>query len=100
MEGSDIPVVVVTRHPDYADEINVYGTEIKVIYLDLGSSFSGTPEDATQAQEWAESEWDALRDLPATHPARDEVATVISTAVERYFTTVRDGNRLELHPVE
>lgn len=97
MEGSDIPVVVVTRHPDYADEINVYGTEIKLVYIDLGSSFTITPEDAGQAREWAEGLWNEVSDLPATHPARDNVATVIADTVERYFTVVRDGVKLELH---
>ena len=79
------PVIVVTRHPDFSDEISVHGVEADVVYIDLGSSFDRTPDDEDQAREWAQSIWDDVKDLPDGHPARDEVLNVISTTVEDYF---------------
>src|SRR5262245_59328256 len=82
---TDVPVIVVTRHPDYSDEISVHGVEAKVIYMDLGSSFDTTPNDEAQAAEWAQETWAEVKDLPADHPARDEVREVIAYTVENYF---------------
>jgi len=83
---SDIaPVVLVVRHPDYSDDINVYGAEVKLVYIDLGSSFDSTPDSEEQAREWAQSVWGEVKDLPEDHPARISVRETIGYTVERYF---------------
>jgi hypothetical protein len=93
------PVIVVTRHPDYSDEITLHGVEADVVYIDLGSQFDTTPNDEEEARDWAEGVWSELRDLPADHPARDEVEEIIGTTVENYFTVEREGTTLKLHEV-
>ncbi len=74
------PVVVVVRHPDYANDITVYGGEVRVIEADLGGSFDittspdeGTAEEALDTANWLE---ESVSDLPADHPARGAVASV------------------------
>lgn len=94
------PVVVVTRHPDFADEITLHYLEARVVYLDLGSSFNVTPDDAEDAREWADAVWRDVSDLPADHAARAEVLGVIATTVERYFRVTLAGDELALEPVE
>ena len=52
---SHTPVIVVTRHPDFADEIQLFGLNAKVIYIDQGSSFDVTkigPDDRPEVEEW------------------------------------------------
>lgn len=80
------PVIVVTRHPDFADEITLHGVQADVVYLDLGSSFDTTPNDEEQGREWAESVWGEVKTLPAGHPARAEVLQVIADTVQYVVT--------------
>jgi len=79
------PIVMVTRHPDYGDEIELHGVDASVIYIDLGSQFDTTPDDDDQACEWAQNVWQDVKDLPEDHPARESVRNVIGYTVERYF---------------
>jgi len=95
-DALDAGVVVVTRHPDFEDDISLHGVEARVVYIDLGSSFTIHPDDADQAREWSESVWHDLDGLPADHPARAEVAEVISNAVEPYFQVTVEGTTLTL----
>jgi len=94
------PVIVVIRHPDYSDDISLHGLEAQVVYIDLGSSFDRTPDDAEQAREWAESTWEELAELEPDHPARAEVAECITIAVEAYFQVVVDGSEMTLREQE
>lgn len=85
MSDSIEPAQVIIRHPDFADDIYVYGTSLRTIYIDLGSSFDVTKlgvEDREQVEEWAESLRHEVADLPAEHPARLKVEEVISETME------------------
>lgn len=74
------PVIVITRHPDFSDEIEIYGAEIKVVYIDLGASFDVTkigPEDREEIEEWAEGVRAEVADLPNDHPAKGSVDALV-----------------------
>jgi hypothetical protein len=74
------PVVVVVRHPDYANDITVYGGEVRVIEADLGGSFdmSASPDEYSADEALETADWleESVSDLPADHPARGAVASV------------------------
>lgn len=68
------PAVVVVRHPDFADDITVYGVEdCVVVYIDQGAEFNGRPDTREQFNEWSGGVREQLNDLRAGHPARAQV---------------------------
>ena len=72
-DGSRAPVVVVVRHPDHANDVDVFpgdGLPI-VLNVDLGSAFDGVADDAQQYAEWRASMDASYRDcgLEREHPA-------------------------------
>lgn len=90
------PIILVVRHPDYSDEIELYGVEARTVYIDLGSSFDTTPDSPEEAREWAEGTWAEVADLPSDHPAREAVLHVIGYTVEEYFSVSVKRNKLVL----
>lgn len=86
MMRDPIPTVVVTRHPDFADDISVHELDdVRLVYIDLGSEFERRPYNEDQAREWALSMWDDVKDLPDDHGAKAVVREVISYTVEDYL---------------
>lgn len=78
-------IVVTTRHPDFANDFEVFDSEadeigVSIIDVDLGSSFDGKPDDHDQWVEWAESMLAEITDLPAHHGARWSVEGTIQRA--------------------
>lgn len=64
------PIVIVTRHPDSENHIDVFPGvgDVHVFDVDLGRSFDGTCDDEHQYAEWSESllsSWDLPRGGPA-----------------------------------
>jgi len=76
------PVVVITRHPDYPNAITVHGGDVRIVDIDLGSSFdmsrTAQYDDADEAEQYALGLEEEISDLPAGHPARREVEDTIS----------------------
>lgn len=74
--------VLVIRDPDSANEITTDG-DVKVIDIDLGSSFDGTPNDERQALSWVRNMRGWLKDVPAGSPVfRATVEAVTYTVVD------------------
>lgn len=83
---SDKPIVLVIRDPDYADDIELYGVEATVIYVDLGSAFDGPKGframDPVDRQEWVEGTLYEVAELSEDHPARQRVEQLIADMTE------------------
>lgn len=80
MPGGNEPVIVVFRHPDYNTETTEHYLDVRVIDIDLGSSFditSGSRDDEDTIAEYADHLRAEVADLPADHSARVEVESII-----------------------
>lgn len=75
--------VLVVRHPDYDNDVTIDG-DVRVIDIDLGSSFSGTPDGAEEALEWARNLEHWLAGVPVGPSVFRDAVEAVSTAVERY----------------
>lgn len=83
------PVVVVYRHPEHADDIQLYGfdEDPMVVYLDAGSCFDVTSPcrgDVEAVNEWAEIALAEVADLPEGHGARGFVEDVCAQVLAEY----------------
>ena len=75
------PVMVVFRHPDYATDTTEHYLDVRVVDIDLGSSFDITTrsaDDDDTIAEYADALRDEVSDLPADHTARIEVEQIIT----------------------
>lgn len=80
MSAAAVPVVVVVRHPDSANEVTLYECEAAVIDIDLGSSFDAAQlDDSTRAEvaEWAWGLRELANRLPVLHRARLDVRDIV-----------------------
>lgn len=75
--------VLVVRDPDFANEFTVDG-DVRVIDIDLGSSFTHHPEGEEQAVEWARGRLRDLNGVPTDSPVYQRAIETISAAVEQY----------------
>lgn len=87
--ANDVPVVVVVRHPDSANDAQAFpgdGAPI-VLDVDLGSQFDGTADDSAQYAAWREGMEQTYRasGLSPDHPA----FAVYMSAVESADPTKR-----------
>jgi hypothetical protein len=85
------PVVLVVRHPDFEDQILLFGLPDAtiVIYLDLGSGFdlgnpSTCPDEVADVGDWLDTQQDRLSRLSAGHPARLEIEDWLGIVREAY----------------
>lgn len=46
-------VIVTVRHPDYGNDHDIFGSDVEIVDIDLGSQFDCVPEDVEQWEEWA-----------------------------------------------
>jgi hypothetical protein len=83
MDMSSSRIVLVVRHPDYANAITVDG-DVKVIDIDLGGSFYGSPGNDEDALEWAKNLEEWLYQVPTDSPAFTATVETVAEAVERY----------------
>jgi hypothetical protein len=75
------PVMVVFRHPDYDTDTTEHYLDVRVVDIDLGSSFDITTrsaDDDDTIAEYADALRDEVSDLPADHTARIEVEQIIT----------------------
>lgn len=47
------PVVIITRHPDFENEVQVFGGDVNVIDIDLGNSFDTQCETLSEWESWS-----------------------------------------------
>lgn len=85
----EFPAVLVIRDPDTSDQIELFGLPegVKVIYLDLGSSFDiSKPSwwDRGEASRWVESHLATLAELPSAHRARIALQEVVDLVCARF----------------
>lgn len=80
-------IILVVRHPDYGNEYTIDG-DARVLDIDLGSSFDGTPDGADQAEEWVENLDGWLDWVPVTSSVFTRAIDVIRNAVDRYPSAV------------
>jgi hypothetical protein len=71
-------VVLVVRHPDYENTYTVEGGEVRIVSIDLGSSFDSEPDDREQWEDWSSSVREDISDLPADSTVRKEVEALIA----------------------
>lgn len=63
MTSSQNPVIIITRHPDYENDIRVFGGEATIIDVDLGSSFDSHADSVEEWSEWVEGYGDDIASL-------------------------------------
>jgi hypothetical protein len=96
------PVVLVIRHPDVSDQIELFGLpdNVRVEYLDLGSSFDIGHRDRLSriaAAEWVEGHVMSQLELPDGHGAKVAIQDVISQVCEAFGLEL-DGSFAADHP--
>jgi hypothetical protein len=72
------PVVLVVRHPDYENSYTVEGGDVRIVSLDLGSSFDSEPDDREQWEDWSSSVREDISDLSADSEVRQQVEALIA----------------------
>lgn len=90
------PVVLVIRHPEVSDEIELFGlpAETRIEYLDLGSAFDVThPSSSSQleASDWAEWYLQRAAELPDGHGAKARIRETVADVCEAFVLNM-DGS--------
>ncbi len=75
--------VLTVRHPDDANQYTVDG-DVHIIDIDLGSSFTGSPDDEQQAKDWARNIGDWLDRVPITSPVYTDVVQIMRSALSEH----------------
>ena len=96
------PVVLVIRHPDVSDQIELFGLpeNVRVEYLDLGAGFDIGHADIfgrIEASEWVESHMQSLSELPDGHGAKLAIQGVVGEVCEAFGLNL-DGTLVEDDP--
>jgi hypothetical protein len=81
-------VILTVRHPDYGNEFEVFGPgSTRIIDVDLGSSFDGSPDDRDQAEEWLYNMADYWVELRAADhdDAAESLEGILASTVEEFF---------------
>ena len=75
--------VLVTFSPDSGNEFTVDG-DVHVVNIDLGSSFTNSPNDEEQAVDWAENLPGWLNPVPITSPVYTATLKLVADVVSDY----------------
>jgi hypothetical protein len=92
------PIILITRHPDFADDIQTENIEDPiVIYLDLGSSFDASKvgkSDHHEVLEWAASHMCDLKKLPDGSRLKTQAMSTVRDMMLRADVTMAEVDEM------
>lgn len=90
------PLIVITRHPDFPDDIRSFGECTPTVYLDLGASLDVTklgPDDEEAVRDLIASAQEQVRNLPDSHPGKQHVLYELNELWDSFVD--QNGNGFE-----